>query len=153
MYLFIEFSCPAFVFCLFNGLFQIMSGSDKKLPARSRGRGFSRPRTISLERRPGNQEQVPIETNVSDTRDQARNDLIQWEDVPPHPAEVLFRHHHCMLAVAGRDRTFQWHHCARNLGKSEQEWESRLAVENWRNVFCGEEPKTSRERERERVRD
>ncbi|XP_043468245.1 uncharacterized protein LOC122502325 [Leptopilina heterotoma] len=125
-----------------------MSGSDKKMPARSRGRGFSRPRTNSPERRPGNQEQVSIEENVSDTRDQASDDLIQWEKFPLPPAVVPFRHHHSMLAVAGQGRTFQCYLSARNLGESEQAWESRLTVEELERYFLGKDPKTSRERER-----
>lgn len=118
------------------------------MTSRSGGRGFSRLRANSPERRPGTQEQVPIEENVSDTRDQASDDLIQWEDVPPPPVVLPFRHHHRILAVAGRGRTFQCHLSARNLGESEQEWEDRLAVEELQRYLLGKEPKTSREKER-----
>ncbi|XP_043463749.1 uncharacterized protein LOC122499445 [Leptopilina heterotoma] len=123
--------------------------SDKKAPARFRGRGFSKFRAESSERRPGDVHQSGEEEVSPEVVTEASEDLIQWENVPHQPPTTTpFRHHRSMAAVAGRGLARRPISPARRLGENELEWENRLAVEELEKYLQEQEPTTSRERER-----
>ncbi|XP_043479892.1 uncharacterized protein LOC122509726 [Leptopilina heterotoma] len=81
------------------------------------------------------------------------SDLITWEDVPPiQPAKSkkVRKHRDYTVAVSSRGRGCPKREpvIERQIGESEQQWESRLAVEELERYFKSEHPRTSREKER-----
>ncbi|XP_043481111.1 uncharacterized protein LOC122510492 [Leptopilina heterotoma] len=113
----------------------------------SRGRGFSK-----FLHDPSATANVDSNSNITQSEDD--HDLISWEDAQS-PAPISVRHTKDMAAVSSagrgsarkRDNDEAWR-TERKLGESEQEWESRLAVEELDRYFRGELPSTSREKQR-----